>query len=119
MLRALRRTRVLPLVMAALLLATMPASVTFLLHGQGDDDECNDSLVLHDHNDSWHRQGDHDGTGVAALLHLPLAAAALRHAQPVGLALRVEDSRRLVSSPVSLISAVTADGRAARAPPLS
>ena len=118
MLRALWRTRVLPLVMAALLLATMPASVTFLLHGQGDDDECNDSLVLHDH--TTHGIGRATTTAPESQHCFICHSQQLLYAtHTVGLALRVEDSRRLVSSPVSLISAVTADGRAARAPPLS
>src|SRR5262245_6787394 len=118
MLRALRRTRVLPLVMAALLLATMPASVTFLLHGQGDD-ECGDAFVLHDH--TTHGIGRASTTSAPESQHCFICHSQqlLYATHTVRLALRVEDSRRLASSPVSLISAVTADGRAARAPPLS
>jgi len=118
MLRALRRTRILPLVMAALLLATMPASVTFLLHDQGDD-ECGDVLVLHDH--ATHGIGKATTTTPESQQHCFICHSQqlLFATHTLRLAVRVEDSHRLFSSPVSLISAVTADGRSARAPPLS
>jgi hypothetical protein len=118
MLRALRRTRILPLVMAVLLLATMPASVTFLLHGQGDDELCGDTLVLHDH--STHgisRTGN--TTPESQHCFICHSQQLLFAAHTVRLVLRVEDSHRLVAAQVELTSAVTADGRAARAPPLS
>ena len=118
MFRALRRTRVLPVLMAALLLATMPASVIFLLHDQNDDEACRDALVLHDH--ATHGIGKANTTAPESQHCFICHSQQLLFAtHTVRLALRVEDSTRLVSTSVAMTSAVTADGQSARAPPLS
>lgn len=118
MLRAFRRSRILPLFMAVLLLATMPASVTFLLHEQGDDELCGDTLVLHDH--ATHGVSRTSSTRPESQHCFICHSQQLLFAtHTVRLALRVEDSCQLVATQVELTSIVTADGRAARAPPLS
>ena len=56
MIRAIRRTRLTPLLIAVALLATMPASMLSLIHDDSDDPICGRAFVIHDH-DAHHIGG--------------------------------------------------------------
>ena len=55
MLRLVRQTRAFSLFAVLVMLGSVPAAVTAMVHDAGDDPDCQPSLVLHDH--SAHRIG--------------------------------------------------------------
>src|SRR5882762_11837361 len=61
MIRALRRTRLAPLAAAVALFATMPITVSSLLHDGMDDAICNPAVVVHD------AEAHHVGAATTAL----------------------------------------------------
>ena len=50
MLRLVRQTRAFSLFAVLVMLGSVPVAVTALAHDDGDDPDCQPSLVLHDHN---------------------------------------------------------------------
>jgi hypothetical protein len=119
MIRALRRTPFASLFAALALVATMPVTVSSLLHADGDDAFCNPGVVVHDANahrigaaqpevpDSQHCVLCH------ALQSLRAVQAAIRFAPPL------IDARLAAAGVVSTVNALVASTRPARAPPLA
>ena len=119
MIRALRRTRVAVLVAAVSVFATMPVTVSSLLHDDSHDWICNPALVVHDQNahrysapaptssDSQHCVLCH------ALQSLRAVQSAVRFARPA------VDARLTAGRPAAAAQALIASTRPARAPPLA
>jgi hypothetical protein len=119
MIRALRRTSLASLVSAIALFATMPVTVSSLLHADRDDLLCNPALVVHDSSahaysapapppaDSQHCVLCH------ALQLLRTIQSSARFAPPS------VDARLLVSGPAVAAQVLLASSRPARAPPLA
>ena len=119
MIRALRRTRLASLFAAVALFATMPVTVSSLLHNEGDDLLCNPALVLHDQDahrytapepatpDSQHCVLCH------ALQSIRAVQASVRFAPPS------VDARLIAAGSAALTHALLVSARPARAPPLA
>ena len=119
MISALRRTRLAWVFAAVALFATMPVTVSSLLHDDSDDAICNAALVVHDHT------GHHLGTEGSALpdpqhcvlchtlLSLRAVATAIRFAPPP------DDARLVALAATPCVSSIVVSGRPARAPPLA
>jgi hypothetical protein len=117
MIRALRRTRLAPLAAAVALFATMPATVSSLLHDDTDDAICNPAVVVHDADahriegattalpDSQHCVLCH------ALQSLRAVSSALRFAAPT------VDARLVTGASASALNTHVVSNRPARAPP--
>jgi hypothetical protein len=119
MIRALRRTRLASLFAAVALFATMPVTVSSLLHDDSDDVLCNPALVVHDQNahrytapqpptsDSQHCVLCH------ALQSIRAVQAAVRFAPPS------VDARLIAAGSAAVTHALFVSTRPARAPPLA
>lgn len=117
--RALRRTRLASLFAAVALFATMPVTVSSLLHDEGDDLLCNPALVVHDQNahqytapepatpDSQHCVLCH------ALQSIRAVQASVRFAPPS------VDARLVAAGSAAVVHALFVSTRPARAPPLA
>ena len=117
MTRALRRTRLAPFAALVVLFATMPVTVSSLLHDETDDAICNPAAVIHDaaaHQvgasttalpDSQHCVFCH------AFQSLRAVSAAMRFAAPT------VDARLVASASISPLTALLVSHRPARAPP--
>jgi hypothetical protein len=121
MTRALRRTRLAWLFAAVALFATMPVTVSSLLHDDSDDTVCNPAVVVHDAN--AHRIG---GAGSSPTLpdsqHCVLCHA-LQSLRAVQTSVRFTppsvDARLVARQSVAIIHALIVSTRPARAPPLA
>ena len=119
MIRALRRTRLASLFAVVALLATMPVTVSSLMHDDRDDAICNPAVVVHDA--SAHRieaagAEQPDGQHCVlchALQSLRAVSAALRFAPPA------IDARLVAGTSIVALNALIASTRPARAPPLA
>ena len=119
MIRALRRTRFAPLAAAVALFATMPITVSSLLHDEKDDAICNPAVVVHDA--AAHRIG-------AAAAALPdsqhcVLCHTLQSLRAVSAALRfmvpTVDARLVAGASAAAINALSISKSPARAPPLA
>lgn len=118
MIRALRRARLAPLAAAVALFATMPITVSSLLHDEVDDVLCNPAVVVHD------ADAHSIGTAAAelpdsqhcvlchALQSLRAVSDAVRFAAPA------EDARLVATSSAFALHAPLDSTRPARAPPI-
>ena len=115
--RALRRARLAPLAAAVALFATMPITVSSLLHDETDDAICNPAVVVHDA--AAHRIGAAShalpDSQHCVLCHtlqsLRAVSAALRFAGPT------VDARLVSGASTAAINALIVSSRLARAPP--
>lgn len=117
MIRALRRARLAPLAAAVALFATMPITVSSLLHDEVDDVLCNPAVVVHD------ADAHSIGTAAAelpdsqhcvlchALQSLRAVSAGVRFAAPA------VDARLVAGMSPAAITALIVSNRPARAPP--
>ena len=119
MIGALRRTRFAPLVAAVAMLATMPVTVSSLLHDDRDDGLCNPALVLHDQ-DSHQFNAPEPASAdpqhcvlCHALQSLRAVHGVVRFAPPA------VDARLVACRSSAVINALIASTRPARAPPLA
>lgn len=119
MFRAIRRTRLAPLFIALALLATMPASMTSLLHNDDDDGICGRALVIHDH--GAHHVGGSIPSSVPDPQHCFICHSSTFFAihSTTRWCAPTSPAHLLALSSDGLASVVTAEGRAARAPPLA
>jgi len=118
MTRALRRARLAPLAALVVLFATMPVTVSSLLHDERDDAICNPAVVVHDaaaHGigapatqlpDSQHCVFCH------AFQSLRAVSEAMRFAAPY------VDTRLVASSSIRPLTTLLVSNRPARAPPI-
>jgi hypothetical protein len=118
MTRALRRARLAPLAALVVLFATMPVTVSSLLHDEMDDAICNPAVVVHDaaaHQvgsaatefpDSQHCVFCH------AFQSLRAISSAMRFAVPYA------DARLIASTSVNPLAVLHVSYRPARAPPV-
>jgi hypothetical protein len=118
MTRALRRARLAPFAAFVVLFATMPVTVSSLLHDEIDDAICNPAVVVHDaaahqvgaaateRPDSQHCVFCH------AFQSLRAISAALRFAVPY------LDAKLVAGTSVSALTVLHVSYRPARAPPL-
>ena len=119
MTRAFRRTRLAWLFAAVALFATMPVTVSSLLHDDSDDTVCNPAVVVHDAN--AHRIGAAESTLpdsqhcvlCHALQSLRAVQASARFTPPSA------DARLVASQSAAVIHALIVSTRPARAPPLT
>ena len=119
MIRALRRTSLTSLVAVVALFATMPVTVTSLLHDLGDDVLCAQTDVLHD--------ADAHRVGGAAPQSQESQHCVLCHTLPslrgiqdsVRFTHALADSRLFTAGSVAPVQALLAVTRPARAPPLA
>jgi hypothetical protein len=119
MIRAFRRTRLAWIFAAVALLATMPVTVSSLLHDDSDDTVCNPAVVVHDAN--AHRIGAAESTLpdsqhcvlCHALQSLRAVQTSVRFAPPS------VDARLVASASASALHALIVSTRPARAPPLA
>jgi hypothetical protein len=119
MIRALRRTRLAPLVAAIAVFATMPVTVSSLLHDDSDDTLCNPALVVHDQD--AHRFTAPEPTSTDqqhcvlchALQSMRAVHAVMRFTPPS------IDARLVAGASAGAIHALIASTRPARAPPLA
>jgi hypothetical protein len=118
MTRALRRARLAPFAALVVLFATMPVTVSSLLHDEMDDAICNPAVVVHDA--SAHQVGS-SATELPDSQHcvfchafqsLRAVAAAMRFAAPQ------VDARLIASTTASPFTTLLVSNRPARAPPL-
>jgi hypothetical protein len=118
MIRALRRARLAPLAAAVALFATMPITVSSILHDDRDDAICNPAVVVHDA--QAHRIGAAE-TALPdsqhcvlchALQSLRAVSATVRFAAPA------VDARLVATSSTTALHAPSDSTRPARAPPL-
>jgi hypothetical protein len=117
MIRALRRARLAPLAAAVALFATMPITVSSLLHDERDDVLCNPAVVVHD--------ADAHSIGAAAAAlpdsqHCVLChALQLLRAVPdaVRFSAPAVDARLISGAPSAPLTAPVVSNRPARAPP--
>ncbi len=119
MTRALRRTRLAWLFAAVALFATMPVTVSSLLHDDSDDTFCNPAVVVHDA--SAHRIGATEST-LPDSQHCVLCHA-LQSLRAVQSAVRFTppsvDARLVACASAAVIHALIVSTRPARAPPLA
>jgi len=119
MIRALRRTRLASLFAAIALFATMPVTVSSLLHNDVDDTRCNPAAVVHDV--SAHRVGT-TGTALPESDHCVLCHA-LQSLRAVGTSVRfappLVDTRLVASASTAVIDHLVVSSSPARAPPLA
>ena len=117
MTRALRRARLAPFAALVVLFATMPVTVSSLLHDEMDDAICNPAVVVHDaaaHQIGAETQALPDSQHCVlchAFQSLRAVSAAIRLAAPA------VDARLVANAPVSAVTALLVSNRAARAPP--
>ena len=119
MIGALRRTRLASLFAAVALFATMPVTVSSLLHDDSDDALCNPAAVVHDA--SAHRISAAESTLpdsqhcvlCHALQSLRAVHASVRFAAPS------VDARLVACTSAAAVNALTSSTRPARAPPLA
>ena len=121
MTRALRRTRLAWLFAVVALVATMPVTVSSLLHDDSDDTVCNPAVVIHDAD--AHRVGTPGSDSTSpdsqhcvlchALQSLRAVQASVRFIPPSA------DSRLAAIESASIIHALVVSTRPARAPPLA
>lgn len=119
MIRAFRRTRFASLFAAIALFATMPVTVSSLLHDDADDTLCNPGVVIHDAN--AHRIGAAE-TSLPDTQHCVLCHAlqSLRAVQAfIRFAPPLADARLVTCRCAGSVNALIASTRPARAPPLS
>jgi len=117
--RALRRTRLASLFAAVALFATMPVTVSSLLHDDSDDVLCNPALVVHDQNAHRYTAPD-PAPGDPQHCVLCHALQSIRAVQSsVRFALPSTDARLVASGSAALIHALLVSTRLARAPPLA
>jgi len=118
MIRAFRRTRLASLFAAVALFATMPVTVSSLLHDDTDDVLCNPGVVIHDEN--AHRIAAPE-TAVPDPQHCVLCHA-LQSLRAVQASIRftpsLADARLVASASAGTVNALVAATRPARAPPL-
>jgi hypothetical protein len=118
MIRALRRARLAQLAAAVALFATMPITISSLLHDGMDDVICNPAVVVHDA--AAHRVGAAT-TAVPDSQHCVLCHA-LQSLRAVSNAVRfaapVVDARLFAGIPVAATSPHSVSNRPARAPPV-
>jgi hypothetical protein len=119
MIRALRRTRLASLFAAVALFATMPVTVSSLLHDDSDDTLCNPAMVIHDQ-DAHRFSGPKPTPAVPqhcvlfhALQSLRAVQASVRFAPPP------VDARLVARPSAAAIRALIVSTRPARAPPLA
>jgi hypothetical protein len=117
MTRALRRARLAPFAAIVVLFATMPVTVSSLLHDETDDVICNPAVVVHDaaaHQigaatsavpDSQHCVLCH------TLQSLRAVSSAIRFAAPA------VDARLIAAASIGGLTASSSSNRPARAPP--
>jgi hypothetical protein len=117
MIRALRRARLAPLAAAVALFATMPITISSVLHDGMDDTICNPAVVVHD------AEAHHIGAAADtlpdsqhcvlchALQSLRAVSAAVRFAAPA------VDGRLVAISSAAALHASLDSSRPARAPP--
>jgi hypothetical protein len=118
MVRALRRSRLAPLAVAVALFATMPITISSLLHDGIDDAICNPAVVVHDA--AAHRVGaattappDSQHCVLChALQSLRAVSSAVRFAAPA------VDAQLVGGSPLAAVSPHSVSHRPARAPPV-
>ena len=118
MIRALRRTRLASLFAAIALFATMPVTVSSLLHDDSDDILCSPALVVHDQD--AHRvtvpepasAGQQHCVLCHALQSLRAVQGTVRFAPPS------IDARLVASGSAAVIHALIGSTRPARAPPV-
>jgi len=119
MTRALRRARLAPFAAVVVLFATMPVTVSSLLHDEMDDAICNPAVVVHDA--AAHRIGT-TTTAVPDSQHCVLCHA-FQSLRAVSAAMRFAapsvDARLVATAAVSAPAALFASNRPARAPPIS
>jgi hypothetical protein len=119
MIRALRRTRLASLFAAVALFATMPVTVSSLMHDDSDDTLCNPALVIHDpyaHRISAPQPSPADPQHCVlchALQSLRAVQASMRFAPPS------VDARLVACASAAVIHALIVSTRPARAPPLA
>lgn len=117
MIRALRRARLAPLAAAVALFATMPITVSSLLHDETDDLICNPAVVVHDaaaHQVGAAAEAFPDSQHCVlchALQSLRAVSAAVRFAPPA------VDARLTASVSAAALHALLDSTRPARAPP--
>jgi hypothetical protein len=120
MTRAFRRTRLAWLFAAVALFATMPVTVSSLLHDDSDDTVCNPAVVVHDAN--AHRIGGAESTTLPDSQHCVLCHA-LQSLRAVQASVRFTppsvDARLIAIQSASVIHALVVSTRPARAPPLA
>ena len=118
MTRALRRARLAPFAALVVLFATMPVTVSSLLHDEMDDAICNPAVVVHDA--AAHQVG-------AATTALPdsqhcLFCHAFQSLRAVSAPMRFAvpgvDARLVASASISALTTLLVSNRAARAPPI-
>ena len=119
MIRALRRARLAPLAAAVALFATMPITVSSLLHDELDDAICNPAVVVHD------AEAHRVGAATAALpdsQHCVLCHA-LQSLRAVSAAVRFAapaiDARLVATASTASLHTLLDSTRPARAPPLA
>jgi hypothetical protein len=117
MTRALRRARLAPFAALVVLFATMPVTVSSLLHDETDDAICNPAVVVHDaaaHHIGAARSDAPDSQHCVfchAFQSLRAVSAAMRFAAPS------VDARLIANASVTALTALLVSNRAARAPP--
>ena len=118
MIRALRRARLAPLAAAVALFATMPITVSSLMHDELDDALCSPAVVVHDAD--AHRVG-------AATTALPdsqhcVLCHTLQSLRAVSAAPRLAvltvDARLVAGAATTIINVLLVSNRPARAPPV-
>ena len=118
MTRALRRARLAPFAALVVLFATMPVTVSSLLHDEMDDAICNPAVVVHD------AASHHVG---AAATELPdsqhcVFCHAFQSLRAISAAMRFTapnvDARLVASTSVSPLTILHVSYRPARAPPV-
>ena len=118
MIRALRRTRLASLFAAVALFATMPVTVSSLLHDDSDDVLCNPATVIHDRNAHRYTAPD-PAPGDPQHCVLCHALQSIRAVQSsVRFVLPSTDTRLVASGSAAVIHALIVSTRPARAPPL-
>jgi hypothetical protein len=119
MTRALRRARLAPFAALVVLFATMPVTVSSLLHDERDDAICNPAVVVHDA--AAHQVGA-AATASPDSQHCVFCHAfqSLRAVSPaMRLAAPQTDARLIACPSVSALTTVLVSNRPARAPPIS
>jgi hypothetical protein len=119
MIGALRRTRLASVFAAVAMFATMPVTVSSLLHDDGDDLLCNPALVVHDQNAHQYTAPEPASADPQhcvlchALQSVRAVQAAVRFAPPS------VDARLVASGSAAAVHALAVSTRPARAPPLA
>lgn len=119
MIRALRRARLAPLAAAVALFATMPITVSSLLHDEMDDVLCSPAAVVHDAD--AHRVGS-ETTPPPDSQHCVLCHT-LQSLRAVSASLRlpapVVDGNLVTGASAALVNVLLVFNRPARAPPVA